>query len=131
MIAPLNPWLDVVLRKADRLFEDADRQSFAAREFFGLIKRVHLLATASAHVAPEPKLERLHLDSGGVLLSLEWLDKDSGWFLMLGIKRGSMGKPWVVLEFSGNPHTYSGDNPTDAGITKAMHDYFRAWKAGT
>ena len=126
MSGPLNPWLDVVLRKADRLFEDADRQSFAAREFFGLIKRAHRLATVSAHVAPEPKLERLQLDEG-VLLSLEWLDEESGWYLMLGIRRKAGEKLCQVLEFSGLEN-YATDKPTDADITRAMHDYFQSWR---
>ena len=123
---PLNPWLDIALSKAGRLFEDSDRKAFAVPVFYNLIRRAHRLATVSAHVAPEPKLERLQLDEG-VLLSLEWLDEESGWYLMLGIRRKPGEKLREVLEFSGE-QSYATDKPTVADITKAMHDYFQAWQ---
>ena len=130
MIAPLNPWLELALSKASRLFEDSDRKAFAVQAFYELIKRAHRLATVSAHVTPLPRLERLQLDEG-VLLSLEWLDPESGWFLMLGVRRKPHEKLRVVLEFDGNPKRYSTDNPTDDDITASLHDYFQAWKGTT
>lgn len=125
---PLNPWLDTVLSKASRLFEDSDRKHFVVPAFYNLIRRAHSLATENAHVAPEPKLERLQLDEG-VLLSLEWLDPESGWYLMLGVRRKPNERLRTVLEFSGNPESYSTDKPTNDDIAKAMHDYFQAWRA--
>lgn len=123
----LNPWRDVVLRKARRLVEDSDRRTFAAAQFQVLISRINLLATLSAHDTPEPKLERFqHEDT--VSLFLEWSDKESGWFLSFGIKRLLSEKPRVMLEFSGNPKNYYTDNPTDDDIRTALNDYFQEWK---
>jgi|SRR5882672_2510688 len=126
-IAPLNPWLGATLTRAARMIEDADRISHAAAKFLALITRVHELATVSAHVTPAPTLERLQVDEG-TLLSLEWLDKSSGWYLMIGVRKPPMQKARAVLEFSGSPAVYATDNPTDDDITKALHDYFEGWK---
>lgn len=128
MIAPLNPWRDSALRKAERLFEDSDRQAFAAAPFRTLIWTAHHLATVSAHVVPEPTIGRLVLDDGCVLLSLEWRDEASGWSLYLAVRRKAPVKPVVVLEFCGEPSDYSTDKPSNTDITKALHDYFEAWK---
>jgi len=126
-MTPLNPWLDTVLRKARRLVEDSDRRTFAAAHFQTLIRRVNALATLGAHATPEPKLERTqHEDT--VSLWMEWTDKESGWFLSLGIKRLLSEKPRVTLEFSGNPKTYFTEQPTDDDIRTALHDYFQDWK---
>lgn len=127
-VKPLNPWCDSVLRKARRLVEDSDRRTFAAARFQTLIERVNALATLSAHDTPEPKLERVqHEDT--VWLFLEWNDKESGWFLSVGVARRLTEKPRIVLEFSGNPKSYSADNPTDTDIQTALNDYFQNWKS--
>ncbi len=126
-MSELNPWKNSLLRKAQRLVEDSDRKNFSAALLQTTIARLHALATLSAHVAPEPKLERFQNDEG-VALSLEWLDKDSGWFLCVSVKRRLGEKPRVVLEFSGNPKGYIVDKPTDDDIRAALHDYFQEWK---
>ena len=123
----LNLWKTSLLRKAQRLVEDSDRKNFSAALLQTTIALLHALATQSAHVAPEPKLERTQNDEG-VALSLEWLDKESGWFLCVSVKRKLGEKPRVVLEFSGNPKGYVADNPTDADIRQSLHDYFQEWK---
>lgn len=125
----LNPWLHSALRKAIALVEDSDRKSLASRLFTLTIDRVHQLATTSAHATPDPKIERFQTDEG-VVLSLEWLDPESGWFLCVSVKRKLGEHPRVALEFSGNPDGYSTDKPTDDDIRKALHDYFYAWKKG-
>jgi len=126
-VKPLNPWLESTLLKAKRLFEDSDHRTFASQRFLMLITRLNHLATTSAHTTPTPKLERFqHEDS--VSLLVEWHDKESGWFLCVGLKRKFSEKPRVTLEFSGNPESYNTDNPTDDDIRKAMHDYFQEWK---
>ncbi len=125
---PLNPWLPGMLRKAKRLYEDSDRVTHAAQLFDETIKRVHALATSTAIPTIDPFLERLQLDDGTVVLSLEWLDKSSGWYLYFSVRRPLGEKPHVSLEFSGNPERYFSEKPSDADIRKALHDYFEGWK---
>lgn len=124
---PLNPWLDSTLRKANRLFEDSDRRSRAARQFVVLLGRVHRLASVSAIRCGTPKLERFQEDESSPSLMVEWFDQASGWHLYFCVRRGPQVKPFVQLNFGGTK-TYTKDEPTDADITQALHDYFESWK---
>lgn len=126
----LNPWLESVLRKAVRLYEDSDRVYRAAALFTATIKRVQRIATTSAIRCPEPwpDVERFQPDEGSPVLSLEWYDQSSGWHLYFNVRRGPGVKPFVSLDFYGSPTHYFIENPTDAEIAKALHDYFEEWK---
>lgn len=130
MVEPLNPWLASTLRKAQRLYEDSDRATFAAQLFTATIKRVHRLATHSAIRCPEPwpELERFQPDSGSPVLSMEWYDKSAHWHLCFSVRRGAGVKRFVTLDFSGNPERYCIEKPTDADLIKALNDYFETWK---
>ena len=126
-MTPLNPWLATAIARATRLVEDVDRKSFTDRLLLGTLSRVEALATTSAHATPEPKISR-HQSEEGVAFEIEWHDQESGWFLAVSVKRKHGTKPSTTLEFSGNPKTYSVDNPTDDDIRTALHDYFQDWK---
>ncbi len=130
MIEPLNPWLPSILKKAEKLYEDSDRVTHAARLFTATIKRVHRLATHSAIRCPEPwpDVERFQPEEGSPVLTLEWFDKGAHWHLYFSVRRGAGVKPFVALDFSGNPERYDTENPTDTEITKALHDYFEGWR---
>lgn len=127
MSSPLNPWLQSAKRRADRLIEDSDRKTLAAPMFQRLITQMHTLCVTGPHVAPEPKIER-HQDDHGVELLIEWLDQESGWFLCVSVKRNLGEKPRVTLDFSGNPDSYSAENPREEDLRKALHDYFQSWR---
>lgn len=128
MIVYLNPWLEVTLKKAKRLYEDSDRKSLADRLFDKTIRRVHALAVRTATPTPDPTLERMQTDDGSTVLTLEWLDQNSGWHLYFSVWRKLGEKPFVMLDYSGVPNSYSCDQPTDDEICKALHDYFEGWK---
>lgn len=125
---PLSPWLPAVLRKAGRVVEDSDRVTYAASLLMQTIRRLHVLVVVGAHDTPEPRVQRIQSDDGGVSLIVEWLDKESGWFLAFNVARVPGAKPTVGLEFSGNPDHYLIGGPTDPDISKALHDYFQKWK---
>lgn len=130
MAESLNPWLASVLRKAERLYEDADRVYRAAPLFTATIRRVQKIATHSAIRCPEPwpDVERFQPDEGSPVLSLEWYDQSAGWHLYFHVRRAPGVKPFVTLDFYGNPTHYSIDKPTDEEIARALYDYFEAWK---
>jgi hypothetical protein len=130
MIEPLNPWLDVTIKRASRLVEDSDRKTFAASRFAELIRRVHELGTRSAIRIGAPELERTQ-DEDSVTLWMGWLDKSSGWQLYFGVQRKLGEKPTTYLDFFGNPQNYSCDKPTDDDVRKALNDYFEGWKKET
>ncbi len=126
-VKALNPWRDAAHVRAERLVEDVDRKSLTAQLLSQTIMRLEQLATTSAYAIPEPKISR-HQNEEGVVFEIEWLDQESGWFLCVSVKRKHGQKPFVALEFSGNPKNYSTDRPTDDDVRQAMHDYFYEWK---
>lgn len=128
MKPPINPWLSSTKRAAERLIEDSDRKTLAALMFQRLITNLHTLCTTGPHNAPAPKLSRVQPEDGGVSLEIEWLDQESGWFLIVSVHRKLGIKPRVRLEFSGNPKTYFADDPTEQDLRQALHDYFQEWK---
>ncbi len=127
MATDLNPWLESTVRKAQRICEDSDRRVRADKMFVELVRRAHFLASTGAHSTPTPTIERFDSE-GQVSLLLEWHDAESGWHLYFGVLRRSIQKPVVVLSFFGNPDSYDTDQPSDADMRKALHDYFHAWK---
>jgi len=127
MSTDLNPWLESTVRKAQRICEDSDRRWRTDRMFLELVRRVHFLASTGAHGAPTPTIERVD-NEGQVSLLLEWHDRESGWHLYFAVRRQSQQKPVVVLDFCGNPDSYSAEAPSREDMRKALHDYFHAWK---
>lgn len=128
MTHALNSWLKSTVRAGSALCEDSDRACFAAREFEGLIKRVHRIATANALRCPRPKLERFQSEESSPSLMFEWHDEASGWHLYFCVRRGPQVRPFVQLDFGGASKSYSKDKPTDADIAAALADYFENWK---
>lgn len=124
----LSPWLPSVLRQAGRVMEDSDLVCHAGSLLTKTIRKLHVLAVTGAHDTPAPRVKRFQSEDGGVSLIVEWSDEESGWFLALNVARMPGVKPKLGLEFSGNPDGYIIGSPTDADISKALHDYFQKWK---
>lgn len=123
----LNPWVAPVSKRAERLFEDSDRVSFAAPKFLALIGTVAARITAMATRAPEPLVKRDEFD-GTVRLMLVWEDKPSGWWLHFSVVRGRGEKPRVELDFCGADVAYAQGKPSQQDVDRALYDYFEAWR---
>jgi hypothetical protein len=115
-----------VLKSAQAKCEDSDRKNFAAQLFVGTVDRVWRLATTSVIRCDPPKVSRSE-DENSVLLCIEWVDATSDWGLYIGVIRHRGEKPLVTMGFDGET-SYGADSPTDQEVTKALHDYFEAWK---
>lgn len=124
----LNDWLESTVKKAHRIVEDADRKTFAARAFQGLILQVHGVLTTNAVRAERPNIERFQSDDQ-VTLRMEWQDRKSGWYLNFDVLRVLGEKPRVRLAMSGNPKDYACEKPTPEEVRRAVLDYFEAWKS--
>lgn len=127
MSDPLNPWVPVVSKRAERLFEDADRVTFAAPKFLAMIGTVASRITRMATRAPAPSVRRSQ-DAESVLLTLAWEDPVSGWWLHFTMARRRGEKPRLLLDFHGADQDYSQEKPSIADVDKALDDYFEAWK---
>jgi len=127
-MSDFNSWLDQTLIRANKKIEDSDRRNFADRLFIDTVNRVWSLATTSVIRCEPPKVTRSE-DPDSVLLCIEWDDPTSDWCLYIGVIRHRGEKPVVTLGFDGET-SYGSDSPTDEEITKALHDYFEAWKKG-
>ena len=126
---PLNDWLSTTIRRARLLIEDSDRKNFSGIKLEQLIRRVNNLATTGAIRAPAPDVMERYQTEDSVVLEFGWVDKKSGWHLYFSVRRPIGEKPYAQLDFSGaGEHTYTSDKPTDADITKSLHDYFESWR---
>ncbi len=123
----LNPWVPAVSKRAEKIFEDADRVSFAAPKFLALIGSVAARITAMATRAPEPKVTR---DEFGAMvrLMLTWEDTGSGWWLQFSVSRTRGEKPRVTVDFHSADRDYSQEKPSQTEIDQALYDYFESWK---
>ncbi len=125
-MSDFNAWRAAALRSAAAKCQDSDRKNFADALFIRTINRIWTLAAAGAIRCDAPKVTRSE-DEDSVLLCIEWTDAPSDWCLYIGVIRHRGEKPVVTLGFDGET-SYGSDNPTDTEITKALHDYFQAWK---